>query len=120
MPFSSAISCRVLIVVLPIFLVGFIVAFISDYIQVKWKPTAKPLKPKFNKLDPVAGFKRMFGAQSLVELLKSILKIGLIVYVVYTTLRDQMEVIYLLFNMTLFDKYFGREGVSLYLIDMDY
>lgn len=26
----------------------------------------------------------------------------------------------MLFNMTLFDKYFGREGVSLYLIDMDY
>lgn len=26
----------------------------------------------------------------------------------------------MLFNLTLFDKYFGREGVSLYLIDLDY
>ena len=35
------------------------------------------------------------------ELLKSILKIGLISYVVYTTVRDELQVIYLLFHMTL-------------------
>lgn len=32
------------------------------------------------------------------ELLKSILKIGLISYVVYTTVRDKLQVIYLLFT----------------------
>ena len=47
--FRHAITL-VIKIVLPIFLVGFIVAFVSDYMQVKWKPTSKPLQPKFSKL----------------------------------------------------------------------
>ena len=85
----------------PFLAVGFILSFLGDLIQVKWHVTTKPLKPKFSKMNPVSGFKRLFSVQSLVELLKSILKIGLIGYVVYTTLRDQMEVLYLLFHMSL-------------------
>lgn len=91
----------IVIITAPFLAVGFVLSFLADLIQVKWHVTTKPLKPKFSKISPVSGFKRLFSAQSLIELLKSILKIALIVYVVYTTLRDQMEVIYLLFNMTL-------------------
>ncbi len=92
---------RTLILMLPFLLVGAILSFLSDYVQIPWKVTTKPLQPKFNKLNPINGVKRIFSAQSLMELLKSILKIGLIIYIAYRTLKDQANIIYLLFNMPL-------------------
>ena len=92
---------RMLIGMAPFLVVGFILSFLADYLQVKWKVTTKPLHPKFSKMNPINGFKRIFSMNSLVELLKAILKIALISYVVYTTIRDKLQVIYLLFHMTL-------------------
>lgn len=92
---------RMLIGMAPFLAVGFILSFLADYLQVKWKVTTKPLQPKFSKMNPINGFKRIFSMNSLVELLKAILKIALISYVVYTTIRDKLQVIYLLFHMTL-------------------
>ena len=88
-------------IVLPIFLVGFIVAFISDYIQVKWKPTSKPLMPKFSKMNPVSGFKKIFSFNAVVELIKSIGKIGIIAYVSYSFLKDKGEQLFLLYDLEL-------------------
>ena len=92
---------RMLIGMAPFLVVRFILTFLADYLQVKWKVTTKPLQPKFSKMNPINGFKRIFSMNSLVELLKAILKIALISYVVYTTIRDKLQVIYLLFHMTL-------------------
>ena len=57
---------RVLIVIAPILLVGVLIAFLCDVIQVKWQPTMKPLMPKFNKLNPISGAKKLFSVNSLV------------------------------------------------------
>ena len=78
---------RVLLIMAPFLIVGFLIAVIVNLIQVKWKPTSKPLRPKFSKFNPVSGVKRLFSKDSLVELLKSILKIVVIGYVVYDYLR---------------------------------
>ncbi len=91
----------ILIVLAPFFLIGFMVAFVGDYIQVKWKFTTKPLQPKFNKMNPISGMKKIFSLNSIMELLKAFLKIGLIAYVVYSTIKEQYNVIYLLFQMQL-------------------
>ena len=88
-------------IVLPVFLVGFVVAFVSDYMQVKWKPTAKPLRPKFSKLNPVSGFKKIISFNSIVELIKSIGKIGIIAYVSYSFLKDKGEQLFLLYDLEL-------------------
>ncbi|MCD7726659.1 MAG: flagellar biosynthesis protein FlhB [Clostridiales bacterium] len=92
---------RVLLILAPFLIVGFIVAFVCNVVQVKWKPTAKPMKPKFNKLSPVSGVKRIFSLNSLVELLKSILKIGLVSYVVYSYLNKNMPSLYLFYDLSL-------------------
>ncbi|MEC6880841.1 flagellar biosynthesis protein FlhB [Photobacterium sp. NCIMB 13483] len=48
--------------------------------------------PKFSKMNPMSGLKRMFGSQSWVELIKSILKVGLVAsvagYLIYSSLND--------------------------------
>ena len=90
-----------LILLAPFLVVGVIVAFLADFIQIKWKVTSKPLQPKLNKLSPISGIKRIFSVNSLVELLKSIAKIGLILYMVISTLKDKYSVITLLFQMPL-------------------
>ena len=82
----NRVMFRLFAMIGPVLLLGFLVAFICDVVQVKWQPTAKPLQPKFSKLNPVNGFKRIFSLNSLVELIKSLLKIGIIVYAVYSYL----------------------------------
>ncbi len=92
---------RIIIILAPIMLIGMIVAFLSDVAQVGWLPTSKPMMPKFSKMDPIAGFKRIFSVNSLVELIKSIAKIGLIVYICYNYLKDKWELLFLLYDMPL-------------------
>mgnify|MGYP000838280896 FL=1 len=88
------------------------VAFLSDVVQVGWKPTGKPLQPKFSKLNPLSGFKRIFSANALVELIKSILKIGLITYICYNYLKDKWP---LLDSETLKEERITQEEGGIYV-----
>ncbi|MCR4651362.1 MAG: flagellar biosynthesis protein FlhB [Lachnospiraceae bacterium] len=97
----------IVIILAPIMLIGFMVAFVSDLVQVKWQPTAKPLQPKFSKINPINGFKRIFSVNSLVELVKSLAKILLVVYVVYSYIKDKTGILYILYSVSL------TEGVAL-------
>ena len=94
-------ALRLLLIVGPILLIGFIVAFISDFLQVKWKVTSKPLQPKFNKLNPVSGFKKIISVNSLVELIKSLLKLILVGVVIYNYVIDNKEFVFILYDMPL-------------------
>ncbi len=92
---------RLLIIIAPVLLIGVAVAVICDLVQVKWKPTTKPLQPKFSKLSPVKGFGRIFSPNSLMELVKSVLKLAVIGYVVYSYVQDRVGQIFILYNITL-------------------
>ena len=94
---------RIIIIILPVLLLAFAIAFISDVAQVKWKPTSKPLKPKFSKLNPVSGVKKLFNIQSLVELLKSILKIALIMIILYNEIDNGLRLLFTIYDYTLID-----------------
>lgn len=58
-------------IILPFLVVGFIISFLADFVQIRWMVTTKPLKPKLSKLNPVKGVKRLFSKQLLMNLLKS-------------------------------------------------
>ncbi len=92
---------RILMIMAPFLFVGVVVSFVTNVVQVKWKPTTKPLQPKFNKLSPVSGFKRFFSINSVVELIKAILKIGLVGYVVYSYLKKNMPPLYQFYDLSL-------------------
>ena len=61
-----------------IFGVILVAAFVSNSllggINFSWEAMA----PKFSKMSPLKGFKRMFGTQAVVELVKSILKVAVV------------------------------------------
>lgn len=90
---------RALLIMAPVLLVGFLVAFLSDLLQVGWHPTGKPLQPKPNKLSPISGFKRIFSVNSVAELVKSIAKILLIAIVSYSYLKNQHRIFFVLLDM---------------------
>lgn len=93
----------VLVLTAPIVAVGFLIAFLSDVVQVKWHPTLKPLQPKFSKLSPMQGIKRLFSVNALVELIKSIAKIALIIYICYSYLKDKWVYVLNLYDITLME-----------------
>lgn len=92
---------QLLIIMIPIFLVGVVVAFGSDVVQVKWRPTAKPLQPKLSKINPISGFKRILSPNSLVELVKAVAKIGLILYVSWRYVQGKIDILFYLLDMPL-------------------
>jgi flagellar biosynthetic protein FlhB len=59
----------------PIGLFGMLLAILSNLVQTGPILSADPLKPKFERLNPVAGFKRVFNKRMLFEALKSCLKL---------------------------------------------
>ena len=92
---------RMAVIVLPVFLSALAVTFIIEIWQVKWKPTAKPLQPKFSKINPISGFKRLFSKEKLVELLKSLIKLFILGYMAYSTIKGQFSVLFALFDVEL-------------------
>ncbi|MBO4395876.1 MAG: flagellar biosynthesis protein FlhB [Eubacterium sp.] len=84
---------EVLFTILPISLIGVLVAFVVGVKQVKWKITTKPLKPKGSKLNPIKGFKKIFSVDKLMELVKSLVKLGVLFWVVYSYIQDQWGMI---------------------------
>ena len=70
-------------------------------VQVGWKVSTKPMKPELSKFNPINGFKRMFSKDSVFELVKSIIKIGLIAYMAYASIRDHQNELFILYDLEL-------------------
>ncbi|MCX7779285.1 MAG: flagellar biosynthesis protein FlhB [Negativicutes bacterium] len=68
---------------LPVMLAIVIVSLVSNVLQVGFYFTLEPMLPRFERIDPIAGFSRLFSKRSLVELLKSICKVAIIGYFIY-------------------------------------
>ena len=51
-----------------------------------WLFSGKSIAPKFNRMDPIAGLKRMFSMKSLIELVKAIGKVSVVIVVAFLTL----------------------------------
>lgn len=78
-----------LIILAPIFILVVLVAFIGNYAQIGFMFIGEPLMMKFNKINPIEGFKRIFSLRTVMDFLKSTLKMLIIGYVVYTTLMGE-------------------------------
>jgi len=72
----------------PLLLVALFVGVVPTVFQSKGLFTMKPLKPKFSKLNPITGVKRLFSLQSFVNVIKGIIVISIICGLVYTRITD--------------------------------
>lgn len=88
-------------IMFPFFAFGFSIVILVEVLQVGWKVTSKPMKPDFNKFNPINGLKRIVSKDSLFELVKSLFKIGLITYVGYTSVIKNADELFLLYDIPL-------------------
>lgn len=82
------------IVSVPIVAYGFFVilcALIGNLAVGGWNFSTQAMMPKFSKLNPMNGVKRMFGLQSWIELIKSILKVLFIGGIAYMLISGQVD-----------------------------
>lgn len=80
----------ILISSIPFMLVIALTGVIVNILQTGLLNVPDLLKPKFERINPLEGFKRMFSKKSLVNLIKSLFKVFVIGYVVYTVLTDSI------------------------------
>jgi len=87
---------------LPFFIAGVAISIIANMIQFRFKISFDPMKPKLDKLNPLNGFKKMFSKETLFELVKSILKITVIVFIAYSSVKNDANNLLLLYDFDLF------------------
>lgn len=75
-------------------------AIAATFFQTKLLVAGEAIKPKFSRINPLQGFKRLFSARSVIEALKGILKISILLFLVYR---------YLLQVQSLFLKYLDTD-----------
>jgi flagellar biosynthesis protein FlhB len=88
---TTLVGTKLFILVFPIVLVGALLGSLSSVIQIGFMSVEDALSPNPDRLNPIEGFKRIFSLRGLVEGLKSLLKVGLIGVVVYTTLENEVN-----------------------------
>ncbi len=98
--FSDAII-SIIKICLPIFAIVILISVIVIVFQVKWQISTKLIKPKWSKISPTSGFKRILSKEKIVELLLEIVKIVIISYISYTTLKNEWPMLLNLFFMKL-------------------
>ena len=111
--FMYMILVQMIKIVAPFFVFGFAITLLINIIQVGWKVSAKPMKPKADRFNPINGFKRIFSKDSIFELLKSILKIAVIIYVAYSAIKDHANDIFILYDISLNQKYRFNEDMKM-------
>ena len=80
-------------VVLPVVGAAMVGSLVGGFAQGGINVSFEPLAPKLDKLDPVAGTRRIFSFKSLVEVLKTIIKAVLIGWVLYVLIRSFMPML---------------------------
>ena len=72
----------------PFLLVTITITVVATFWQTRLLITTEPLKPQLSRINPLQGFKRLFSLRSVIELLKNLLKIGILLYLIYSYFRS--------------------------------
>lgn len=79
----------IIMICAPIFIVTIVVSILINILQVGFLKVEKALTPKFSRLNPLTGLKRLISPKALVQLIKSAVKVFIIGYVIYDVIRDK-------------------------------
>ena len=80
-----------LIALQPVLVTLLIAAIVGPIALGGWLFAAGSLAPKFSRMNPLAGLKRMFSAKALVELLKALAKFFIILIVALLVLKSDID-----------------------------
>ncbi len=75
----------------PLMLMILVMALLVNYLQVGVIFAPKALAPKWGRVNPLAGLKRIFSSKGLVELIKGIFKMGLTGMIIYVYMAGRVQ-----------------------------
>jgi flagellar biosynthesis protein FlhB len=89
------LSCSLVFakLVLPVMATAMLVGLIANYLQVGFLFSTEALRFNLGAINPIAGFQRIFSKRALVDLIKSLIKIGIVGYVAFDFIISQIEVL---------------------------
>lgn len=87
------IASRILDIVYPFTIALILGAILVNVAQVGLLFSMKSMKPKFSKLSPLEGAKRIFSARGAMELGKSLLKLAMVAPIMYSTIVSEVPAI---------------------------
>ena len=64
----------------------------ATFFQTKMLVAGEALRPKFSRIDPIQGMKRLFSLRSVIEALKGLLKIAVLLYLIYRFLTGVVDI----------------------------
>ncbi len=104
-PLASGILGDAILTILkigiPVFTVTMLVSFVVVLFQVKWQLSLKTMIPKFSKLNPINGFKKLLSKDKIVDLIIELVKIVVVSYLAYQTLKDEWKTLFILYDLKL-------------------
>src|SRR5689334_15754794 len=95
----------------PLLLLVVAMAVLASLVQTGPVFTFFPLKPQLDRLNPVAGFKRLFSMRMLFELSKNLVKLALIAWLLYLLFWQLLPALLALLNID--PKTYVRQGFDL-------
>lgn len=84
---------ELIVLSIPFAICAMVVTALSYMLQFGVIFANEPIKPDFNRINPVEGFKRLFSWKSLLELTKSILKIVLLGSILYFIIKSNVKLL---------------------------
>lgn len=75
----------------PILLAGMVLGILPVLVQTRGLFSGEAMKPKFSRLNPFSGIKRLFSLQAVVGILKGLIEIVVVVAVLYMQVVDKLN-----------------------------
>lgn len=85
---------------LPIWIGLGVIAFLISYIQVGYHPTFEPLQPKFSKMNPLNGIKKIVSKDMFVTLILALGKIGLLGVIIFRVIQAKIPIFLKFYDFT--------------------
>ena len=112
LPLNSATDANALLVqmfgnlfsiLMPILIPILVMAIIANVAQVGFEIHGEAMKPNLAKLNPISGIKKLVSLKSLVELVKSMLKIAIVGGIAYAVVESESQLFPSLMQKTVVD-----------------
>lgn len=74
----------------PLLTAAFFLGILACGVQTRFNVSFQSVKPKFSRLNPLEGIRKMFAMRNLVELVKNLLKIGVLGALLYNVIKKDI------------------------------
>lgn len=101
----------ILKLVAPLLWAVFAIALAICYVQVGFIFTFEQIKPDLKKINPLAGIKKWFSPKTLIEMLKSVIKMVAVLALAYMVVKDELRYMVLSVGQRM-------ENMNIFLSDM--